>query len=356
MDIVIFGISGDLAAKKLIPSLVSLHDQGKLPQDTRLIGFSRSVKEFSDLPFPYTHIAGEYDSPEAYMRLKELLRDGNRHLFYLALPPQAHRGVLQSLHQQQIVTKDDIEGQSIILIEKPFGLGLEDAQSLMALLQEYFRADQYLKVDHYAGKKELRDMHSVDSTAIKQAVFEIAETLTVEDRAGFYATTGALRDVGQNHLLLMLSSCFKGLGSRAAVLEQLKPAEDKDQYVFGTYEGYDAIETFFSIPATLAIGQGQHVDIVLRSGKALSENRSSITLIYNDGHKQETILTGGIGAYENILADAIEGNTSTFLSDEEIIAAWKFIEAVEIIKQKIPVVTYPKGSTFDFFTQKNPAL
>jgi glucose-6-phosphate 1-dehydrogenase len=86
MDIIIFGISGNLAERKLIPAIESLYRAGKIPEDTRVIGYSRSPKEFS-LSFEYLHVVGSYSDIESFRRLKAVLRPGKKHLFYLALPP-----------------------------------------------------------------------------------------------------------------------------------------------------------------------------------------------------------------------------------------------------------------------------
>lgn len=347
MDIIIFGISGDLAEKKLIPSLIKLYQRDALPDDTRLIGFSRKAKSLDhheDLPFPYTQIVGSYGDSADFLRLKEILRPNKKQLFYLALPPEASWHVLVSLHDAGL--------GGLILVEKPFGRGYEDVESLIRYINESFDPGQCLKVDHYAGKKELRGIN-IDAShmsRITSVTFEILETATVEHRGGFYDSAGALRDVGQNHLLLMLAMFFqsheKESRTREEVFTHITIDPDTSKYHFGFYEGYHTIETFFSIPVRYS--KYPDIEITIRSGKGLSKNSSAIRYVLDDGTSHSIILTSGTSAYENILTDAIEGKHDTFLSDKEVLASWKFIEEVEKIKEKAreedAFITYPVGS------------
>ncbi len=335
MDIVIFGISGHLAETKLVPALVNLYKEKKIPADTRLIGFSRSVKHF-ELPFEYAHVEGSYERAEDFARLKATLRPDSERLLYLALPPEAS---IQALHS---IAEAKLDG--IVLVEKPFGTSYADASSLISFVNGSFRPGRCLKVDHYAGKKELRGIDA--ETGIRKIIFEILETATVEGRGGFYDTVGALRDVGQNHLLFMLATFFKGEGKREDVLAKLLLDPDISKYLFGHYEGYDKIETFFSVPASLIDDNGVHdkYEITLRSGKGLSRNLARIWIGFEDGEEKEIVLSSGPAAYEAILLDALEGRMESFLSDQEVLHAWKFIEGVEKIKEKRPLFGYPVGS------------
>lgn len=347
MDIIIFGISGDLAERKLVPALLHLHHAGRIPKDTRLIGFSRTEKHLKhfDLTFEYQHIMGSYADLGDMIKLKNILRADKKQLFYMALPPDAGRDALVSIHKSGLVAKSDAPGSKLILMEKPFGKGYEDAKELINFIHDAFSPGQCLKVDHYAGKKELRDGFNSDNNghlSTKGTIaFEIIESSTVEGRGGFYDSVGALRDIGQNHLLFMLATFFKGKGKRGDVLVGLEIEPDISKYKFGHYEGYDKIETFFSIPA---IYKGRKV--TLRSGKGFSHNRASIST------ENGTItLSSGTSAYENILMGAIEGCHDEFLSDEEVLSAWKFIEKIEVIKEKALLeghfISYPLSSDVD---------
>ncbi len=353
MDIVIFGISGDLAHKKLIPALTSLKQKKGLPDDTRIIGFSRKAPERIDgVPFPYVAISGQYDNPGDFLKLKDSLRKDKKHLFYLALPASVMGTVLVSIHGAELIGSDDPAGHSLILIEKPFGLGFSDAESLTRLCCDFFREDQCLKIDHYAGKKELRQMEDIDFSLISKISFNIFEKATVDGRGGFYDETGALRDVGQNHILFMLSSFFKGLGARDEVYDHLTKGDDMKKYFFGQYEGFKDVEgvrkdskteTFFSVPAKLDKPETSHIEIILQGGKALAETKASISYSMLSGEEKEIILASGTEAYENVFSDAIQGKRSSFLSDKEVLSTWRFIEEVEKVKENTPLVVYKVG-------------
>jgi glucose-6-phosphate 1-dehydrogenase len=343
MDIVIFGISGNLAERKLIPAIISLHQKGNLPADTRIIGFSRSIKHF-DLPFAYEHVGGNYASLSDFEQLKGKLSMKGKQLFYLALPPEASRQTIASVYESGI-TPD------LILIEKPFGTGYEDATDLTTYINHHFSAGVCLKVDHYAGKKELRSTEKENQAEVSEIVCEMFETATVEHRKGFYNEVGELRDVGQNHLLFMLASVLKGALKREDILSHLILDTASSDLVFARYEGNEGKETYFSVPARLESESLRHIKITLRAGKALNQNRAAIIIRYASGIEKEIILSSSPEAYENILLDALQGNLENFLSDQEVLSAWKFIETVE--KEKKEIICYPIGYDQRFFNEKD---
>ncbi len=238
------------------------------------------------------------------------------------------------------------------LIEKPFGEGFKDAQGLARFLETSAIDTCHVKVDHYAGKKELRALQKEDPAHIQSLTIEILETATVDHRAGFYDAVGALRDVGQNHLLFMLARIFHATHSRSYILSRLVPAQDHDAHHFARYDGREGKETYLSVKAHIDDPELRHIDITLRSGKALAENRVAIIVTYTSGETKEIVLEGGHEAYMNILEDAIEGRLEGFLSTEEVLAAWKFIEEVERIKEKKEILCYPIGYDQRFFNEK----
>lgn len=268
-----------------------------------------------------------------------MLRPGKKSLFYLALPPEASRQVVETLHKAGL-------SPDTVLIEKPFGTGYEDAKSFADFISVNFSKGQCLKVDHYAGKPELREFAKEDVADISEVACEIFETATAEHRKGFYDSVGALRDVGQNHLLFMLATVLRGSGSRESVLENL--VLNPSQSLFARYEGSEGRETFFSIKASY-----RQVKVTLSAGKGLSENRSSICITYKDGKVKEIVLAPGTIAYENVLMGAIYTETESFLSDREVLAAWKFIESAEALKEKKEILCYPIGYDQRFFNAKD---
>lgn len=347
MDIVIFGASGHLANNKIFPALDALYKKGAIPKDSKVIGFSRTTKENISYSFPYQSMTGDYASADSLQSLKELLRPDTKHIFYLAVPPLVYGDLLSAIHRAELVTKDDPSGYRLVLVEKPFGVDKENAEFLLDATQEFFRADQLLKIDHYAGKEELRALEYEDFSSIKEVSFEIFETADVESRGGFYDTVGALKDVGQNHLLFMLATFFKDGHSREDVLKNLlldTSSSLAKPFVFGSYEGYGKIETFFRISARLERDDAKHIAITLTSGKAMAENKVRIGIIFNTGETKEIILASGLHTYEHIFEDALQGKTTTFLSDDEVRESWRFIEEVEKVKVGSEMMSYKKGS------------
>ncbi len=347
MDIVVFGASGHLSNNKIFPALDALYTKGVIPKTSQVIGFSRTTKENVSYSFPYQAVTGDYANYDAVSKLKDFLRPDTKHVFFLAVPPLVYGDLFASIHRSELVTKDDPAGHSIILVEKPFGESGENAKFLLGVSAEYFRADQLLKIDHYAGKEELRKLEYEDFSTIKEVAFEIFETADIEGRGGFYDNVGALKDVGQNHLLFMLATFFKNDEPREEVLKHLSLDTNSPKgnpFVFGSYEGYGKIETYFSIPARLDREDTKHISIRLSSGKALAENKVCIRITFFDGKTKEIILASGLHTYEHIFEDALQGKSSTFLSNDEVCESWRFIEEVEKVKVVSEMISYKIGS------------
>jgi glucose-6-phosphate 1-dehydrogenase len=354
MDIVVFGASGHLANNKIFPALHVLYERGVLPKDTQVIGFSRTSKENVSYSFPYRAVTGDYANSDSVSSLKDILRPDTKHVFYLAVPPLVYGDLLGSINRVELVTKDDPSGFRLVLVEKPFGENKDNADFLIGLSKELFRSDQLLKIDHYAGKEELRSLEEEDFSTIESVTFEIFETADVVGREGYYNTVGALKDVGQNHLLFMLTTFFKGSDLREIVLKNLlldTSSPLSKAFVFGSYEGYDKIETYFSISARLEREDTKHIAITLASGKALAENKVCIRVKYNSGEQKEIILVSGVHTYEHIFEDALQGKLSSFLSNDEVRESWRFIEEVEKVKSGCVMISYKKGSDTSSLTR-----
>jgi glucose-6-phosphate 1-dehydrogenase len=238
---VIFGASGDLSHRKLIPALYSLAYRGLLPQKFALVGVARTamsdddfrttmeaaVKEFARDPFrsdvwdplaeAMRYVAADF-ADEAEGRVEACLTEvdqergtaGNR-LYYFAVPPSAI-GVLVD----QLGKRRSAKGWTRLVIEKPFGHDLDSARALTAKLHEYFTEDEIFRIDHYLGKETVQNVLALrfangifepiwNRQFIDHVQITVAETIGIEGRAEYYEHAGAIRDIFQNHLLQLLA-------------------------------------------------------------------------------------------------------------------------------------------------------
>ena len=246
--IVIFGASGDLTARKLIPAIYNLGVDNLLPSDFYLIGFSRkSISDddfrsmarddlekhsrrglredlWSGLEGKVSYHAGSYDDPKAFEALSKKIDTIEKSLgrsiqllFYISTPPTVFKPILENLGSSGLAKRHRGEDlASKIIIEKPFGRDLSSAQDLNNIIRQHFDEKQVYRIDHYLGKETVQDL-LVQRFA--NAIFEplwnfryvdciqitVAEDLGVGTRAGYYDKSGALRDMIQNHTMQLLS-------------------------------------------------------------------------------------------------------------------------------------------------------
>ena len=246
---VIFGATGDLTQRKLIPALYHLFKKNILPQWFYIVGFSRrpyAQEDFKDFIInsirTYGHgfddesiqafcgkcyyLQGDFDTENKYSDLADMLGEFDNHLkacvprlFYLATPPDKYSVILENLAGSKLSEGcgQGSDKWTKILIEKPFGRSLEDSMKLDLKLSEIFKEDQIYRIDHYLGKETVQNIlafrfgntifepvwnrHFIDHVQIT-----IAETLGVETRGNFYEGVGALRDMVQSHLLELMAA------------------------------------------------------------------------------------------------------------------------------------------------------
>ena len=246
VTIVIFGASGDLTQRKLIPALFIAYAQNLLPERFTIVGSARrdyddvsfrgmmtdSIKEFSRLPADEETVArfvehiyyhkGDISVPEAYADLKERFQDTDtypaNHLYYLSIIPSLFETVVQHLKQSDLIAPPGAGPWTRVVIEKPFGKDLASARALNAELLRYLDESQIYRIDHYLGKETVQNILSFRfANAIFEPVFNrsyidhiqitASETVGMEmARGGYYDEYGALRDMMTNHLLQLL--CF----------------------------------------------------------------------------------------------------------------------------------------------------
>jgi glucose-6-phosphate 1-dehydrogenase len=245
--LVVFGITGDLARKKLLPAVYDLHSRGLLPTDFVLVGFARrdwSDGDFEDMAreaartgarTPWREevwsrlagnirfLPGSFDDDNAFDELAETLdqmRDsrgikGNA-AFYLSIPPSAFPLVLKQLQRTGMADNRKSGGWRRVVVEKPFGTDLESSRELNDLVDDVFTAQDVFRIDHYLGKETVQNILALrfanqlfepvwNSNYVDSVQITMAEDVGIGTRAGFYDQTGAARDVLQNHVLQLLA-------------------------------------------------------------------------------------------------------------------------------------------------------
>lgn len=382
---VLFGITGDLAAKKILPALAALWEKDLLPTPFTIIGVSRKnltteslraqIQERTKLPEAFLEhivcVSGGYGEERTHATIKTLLPEGGRALFHLSVPPSAYTEILTGL------AAGAVAGNSPILIEKPFGTSLETAKALQALVEEHFTEEQIFRIDHYLAKggpqnilaKKLRGEAIWNKDTLANIHVATYETMTVAGRVGFYDDVGALRDVLQNHLLEVLATALmeKPEGAvardirnaRTTVLKALPPFSKTNlpRIIRGQYEKYleDAqvsasdTETYIRIESELT-GALSGITYVLEGGKALAKTVHAIILTHTDGTVQTIDINETpenpetLTNYGRLMFDALAGNQTLFASKEEVLAAWEYVTPILEHLSTLPLTIYPKGA------------
>src|SRR3989344_2018064 len=338
---VIFGATGDLARTKLFGALFDLAKNHNLPSDYAIIGFSR--REWDDSAFQnfvseifaekknvqnevfdkfirsLRYIKGDFSLENDYKKAAELVAKidkergvcGDR-LLYLAAPPVNYEAILRVIDGSGLsIPCGGNQGWARILIEKPFGTDVKNAERLENLLSKLFIEEQIFRIDHYLAKETVQNILTFrfsntlfEPVWNKRFIESVHITLLEKDRGDtanrglFYDGLGALRDVGQNHLLQMLAliamenpRIFDGKSvrkSRAAVFKKLS-VNKKGHYLRGQYEGYlkepnvrsdSETETYFFAEAGVKNSRWRGVPFYIESGKKLENNEVKIKIVF----------------------------------------------------------------------------
>lgn len=332
---IIYGATGDLMAKKIVPALFHLYKKGKFPNLFKIIGFSRrnlteeqfiahvhailikhskekmTNEQIEKFLTYFLYQQGDFSEKTSYELLARRMGiiDGqwnvcSNKLFYLAVPPVYYKSICEHLSKSGLtIPCGPEEGWTRVIVEKPFGSNLATAEELDLLLGKLFKEEQIYRIDHYLAKEMLQNIltfrfanslfeNEWNNKFISEINIRTWESIGAEGRGPFYDSVGALRDVGQNHLLQMLALITmdkpKTLGAEdvrvkrsdaLASLEVLSEDEIKRTSFRAQYKGYKDIagvapnskkETFFRVHAKLASKSWNGVKILLEAGKRLS--------------------------------------------------------------------------------------
>ncbi len=334
-DLVVFGASGDLARRKLLPALYNLEGSGLLPDRGSIVGLSldplddsgfrdlarAAVAEFSRTGIdegtwerfaPRLHF--RQSSDDVLHHLEELLSAPQR-VYYLAVPPSAFDPLLQQLRQASA------QRRAGIIIEKPFGHDLPSARRLNRALHHVVPEERVFRIDHYLGKETVQNLlvfrfgntlfqRIWNRDVVDHVQLTVAEDIGVDDRGRLYEETGAIRDVVQNHLFQLLALTCMGAPTsfeadalrdeKVKVLRAIRPIEPADvvrgQYTAGRaggqpLRGYRQIpgvahdsttETYAALQVHVDTWEWAGVPFFLRTGKALVTRRTEIVLRFRD--------------------------------------------------------------------------
>lgn len=364
LTLAIFGITGDLAQRKLLPALYHLAQADELPEQLRIVGISRRDVSLDDVYKQLRSFVGDdtYDinieqrlkdhtemrqmdlvNRDDYVSLltrleeieHELGPDGSR-LYYLSIPSQAFSPIIRLLgetgHNAPLPGGSDAPR---LLIEKPFGYDLTSARELIEVLGEHFGEGQVYRIDHYVAKETVQNILTFrfynplfesiwNNKHIDRITITAHEKLDIEGRANFYEQTGALRDLIQSHLLQLLAITTMEQPDKLeseeiherkqALFEAIRPIpanEVADMAIRGQYNGYrqevenpdSVIETFASLQLWIDNDQWTGVPVVLETGKALNEKLTEISICFrqpNTAKGEQNKLTFRIQPSEGI--------------------------------------------------------
>lgn len=376
---IVFGASGDLMAKKIAPALFHLFKQKRLPKEfhcvavgrrewddgtlhrhidsilashsrlSHLSRFSkgREKKSFFSL---WTYHRGEFDREDDYRALADVLKKiddrwgmCSNKIFHLAVPPRLYQPILERLAHSGLTDScgEKGDGWTRVIVEKPFGSDLKSAERLDLLLAGLFKETQIYRIDHYLAKEMLQNIlsfrfsnnlfeHSWTRESIESIVIRLHEVLDIGKRGAYYDDIGALRDMGQNHILQFLAlltlehprdySDSAIRTQRTELLKLLAPIRDVVKKTRrGQYDGYRAsdgvqadsqTETYFHITASLLSPRWKGVPIELESGKAMPSSLKEAVVTFR--HPTPCLCPSGSEHMQNKIIFRLE-------PDEEIL-------------------------------------
>lgn len=327
---VLFGATGDLAKRKLFPGLYHLSAAGRLPEEYAIIGSGRHspgsddefrdkirtslnefVKDLDDeiaddllgrLTFTVSNADDGSDLADAVRQAQEKQGEDSRTLIYLSVPPSAMQSMITMLGREGIAQEN-----ARVVIEKPFGTDLKTSRELDATLKDVVSEDQVYRIDHFLGKEAVQNILALrfangliepawNRTTVESVQIDVPEDLTAEGRGSFYESTGCFRDMVTTHLCQLLGfiameapvrlDAVQLRNEKSKVFIAMRPL-DPERVVFGQYEGYrdiedvaddSKVETLVALEAFVDNERWQGVPFYLRTGKAMGDNRRTVTL------------------------------------------------------------------------------
>lgn len=339
--LILFGATGDLTQRKIVPALYNLAKGGELPPEFAVVGVSTSVgapevfrgqlktstasfsrtkpldeKVWADFAARIETSAGDVNNPAAYAALRERVLEverkrgtpGNR-LFYLAMPPAVYPVILRNLKAAGLIHPPGGTPWARVVIEKPFGRDLASARELHGLVADVLHEGQTFRSDHYLGKETVQNIlvfrfgNSIfepiwNRKYVDHVQITMAEEIGVERRGKFYDQTGVLRDVVQNHLLQVLALCaMEGPATFRAedvrdekfkLLRSIRPM-GPDDLVCGQYRGYRQEEgvpatsrtpTYAALRLHVDNWRWQGVPFYIRAGKGLKRRTTEVAVTF----------------------------------------------------------------------------
>ncbi len=309
--LVIFGITGDLSRRKLLPALANIIESNEA-DELSIVGVSRRpVEQFEVLGEHHGTLNGttslfqmDLDNVDDYVKLRDYIGAGadEQVLFYLSVPPESATGIIEGLGKAGLNAP-----LNKLLLEKPFGRDLASAQEMIDHTAVYLHESQIYPIDHYLAKEMAQNIVTFrarnaifsylwSSQYIERIEVVALEAIGIEGRAAFYEQTGALRDIVQGHLLQLLALTLAPLPDeemnwdslptrRQAALDALIPA-DPANAIRAQYDGYrsevgnpdSSVETFVSLELHSTDPAWQGIPLALTTGKALSRKKTEVRI------------------------------------------------------------------------------
>jgi glucose-6-phosphate 1-dehydrogenase len=366
--IVLFGATGDLARRKLLPGLYQLARVGLLPPGYRVIGSAppafavgdeqfrdlarKAVEEFGSKPVDeerwrefasrlcFAAADAQHSEPlvQAVQRAEREIGGQVHRLYHLAVPPSAFADMIGMLGSTGLAER------ARVIIEKPFGHDLASARQLNTSIHRVFPESQIFRIDHFLGKESVENILALrfangmfepvwNRSHIDHVQIDVPETLSIGTRGGFYEQTGAFRDMVVTHLFQVLGfiameppTSLKArplIAEKVKVFEAMKPL-DPDRVVRGQYDGYRSeegvapdsqVETFVALEVRVDTWRWSGVPFYLRTGKRLAESRQVITVAFKEPPRSMFDSTDELERNELIIDFADPGSiTAHFLA------------------------------------------